>query len=133
MKDEINIDKYQDHYSEEKLFDKIVKYAKSAGIKVVYAVLLLFYTLKKPNLPAKVRGTIIGSLGYFIFPIDLISDLIPLAGYTDDMALLIAALGITAFYIDDEVKKKAKLKLKDLFGNYDDDELREVDEKIEEN
>lgn len=131
MKDEINIDKYQDHYSEEKLFDKIVKYAKLAGIKVVYAVLLLFYTLKKPNLPTKVRGTIIGSLGYFIFPIDLISDLIPIAGYTDDMALLIAALGITAFYIDDEVKKKAKSKLKDLFGDYDDDELREVDEKID--
>lgn len=131
MQDKINIKKYKKHYSEEKLFDKIVKYAKSAGIKVVYAVLLLFYALKKPDLPVKVRGTIIGALGYFIFPVDLISDLIPVVGYTDDMALLIAALGITAFYIDDEVKKKAKSKMKDIFGNYNDNELREVDEKIE--
>ena len=133
MQDKINAKKYQDHYSEEKLFGKILKFAKSAGIKVVYAVLLLFYALKKPDLPVKVRGTIIGALGYFIFPVDLISDLIPVVGYTDDMALLIAALGITAFYIDDEVKKKAKAKLKDIFGDYNDDELKEVDEKIEDN
>ena len=133
MQDKIDAKKYKKHYSEEKLFDKILKYAKSAGIKVIYTVLLLFYALKKPDLPVKVRGTIIGALGYFIFPIDVISDLIPIAGYTDDMALLIAALGITAFYIDDEVKKKAKLKLKDIFGDYEDDELKEVDEKIEEN
>lgn len=131
MQDKINIKKYQDHYSEEKLFGKILKFAKSAGIKVVYAVLLLFYALKKPDLPVKVRGTIIGALGYFIFPVDLISDLIPVVGYTDDMALLIAALGITAFYIDDEVKKKAKSKLKDIFGDYNHDELKEVDEKID--
>lgn len=133
MKDEINVKEYQNHYSEEKLFDKIVKYAKAAGIKVVYVVLILFYTLKKPDLPVKVRGTIIGALGYFIFPIDLISDLIPVIGYTDDMALLIAALGITAFYIDDEAKEKARAKLKDIFGDYHDDEIIEVDEKIGKN
>lgn len=133
MKNEIKVKllEYKKYYSEEKFFKKILNYAKAAGIKLVYAALLLFYTLQKPNLPAKIKGTIIGALGYFIFPLDLLSDLVPIVGYTDDITLLIAAIGITAFYIDDEVKKKAKSKLKDLFGDYDEDELIEVDEKIE--
>lgn len=130
MANEIDVKDFQEHYSEKKLFEKIIRYAKLAGIKMVYIVLLLFYALKKPNLPVKVRGTIIGALGYFIFPMDLISDLIPVVGYTDDMALLLAALGITAFYIDDEVKIKANEKLKEIFGDYDDNELKEVNEKM---
>lgn len=130
MHDELNVREYKNHYSEEKLFDKIVKYAKSAGIKVVYVVLLLFYALKKPDLPGRVRATIIGALGYFIFPMDLVSDLVPFAGYGDDLGVLIAALAVAAFYIDDEVKKKAKGKLKDLFGHYDEKELSDIESKI---
>lgn len=131
MDDNMNVKEYGDHYSEDKLFDKILKYAKSAGIKVVYACLLLFYALKKPDLPVKARGTIIGALGYFIFPMDLISDMILGIGYTDDVAVLIGALVVTAFYIDEEVRNKAKAKLRDLFGDYDDNELKEVDDKID--
>lgn len=130
MQDEMNVNEYANNYSEDKLFDKIVKYAKSAGIKVVYACLLLYYALKKPNLPINVRGTIIGALGYFVLPLDLISDFIPAVGYTDDIGVLIGALVVASFYIDEEVKEKAKSKLKDIFGDYNDDELTELDDRI---
>ena len=33
---ELKDEKYHDAYSEEKLFDKILKFAKSAGIKLIY-------------------------------------------------------------------------------------------------
>ncbi|TJX12999.1 DUF1232 domain-containing protein [Tissierella creatinini] len=130
MQDEKKLDKHAAHYSKDNLFKKLLKYGKVAGIKVTYAVLLLFYSLSKPDLPAKVKGTIVGALGYFIFPMDLVSDLVPIAGYADDLGVLLAALGIAAFYIDDDVKKKAKAKLKDLFGDYDEKELRDIESKI---
>lgn len=41
------------HYSEEKFWSKIAKFGKKAGSSVVYAVLLLYYTLQKPNVPKK--------------------------------------------------------------------------------
>ncbi len=131
-KNEIEDEKYAKEYSEEKLFTKILKFAKKAGVKLIYLVLLLFYTLQKSTTPAWVKTVIIGALGYFIFPIDLIPDFIPIAGYTDDYGVLIAALGVTAFYIDAESKEKARKKLHDWFGEYDYDELDEVETKIEE-
>ena len=47
------------------------------------------------------------------------------------MGVLIAALGATAFYIDAESKEKARRKLHDWFGEYDYDELDEVNTKLE--
>ena len=125
-------EKYAEEYSEEKLFTKILKFAKKAGIKIIYLVLLLFYTLQKSTTPMWVKSVIIGALGYFILPIDVIPDFIPMAGYTDDYGVLIGALGATAFYIDAESKEKARKKLHDWFGEYDYDELSEVETKIKE-
>ena len=129
---ENNIDnKYSNEYSEESFFDKIIKAAKKAGINVIYAALVLFYTFKKATTPGWAKTTIIGALGYFISPIDAIPDLTPVIGYSDDLGVLALALVTVAMFIDDEVKIKAKNKLKDWFGDYDEALLREVDEKIE--
>ncbi|PEO50494.1 hypothetical protein CN563_02685 [Bacillus sp. AFS026049] len=48
------------------------KFGKKAGVKVVYVALLLFYTLQKPTTPVWAKTVIVGALGYFILPIDLI-------------------------------------------------------------
>ncbi|AHM57237.1 hypothetical protein EAL2_c19560 [Peptoclostridium acidaminophilum DSM 3953] len=122
--------KYAAAYSDTKLFEKIIKFAKMAGIKVIYVALLLYYALQKPTIPAWAKTMIIGTLGYFIFPVDLIPDFMPIVGYTDDFAALMAALLAVTMYIDEEVKKKAKAKLHDWFGAYDEDELSEVDNNI---
>ena len=41
--------KYEKYYSEEGLKDKITAYAKKAGSKVIYPVLLLFYVYTSKN------------------------------------------------------------------------------------
>jgi uncharacterized membrane protein YkvA (DUF1232 family) len=128
--EELQKNEYSKEYSENSLFEKILQVAKKAGINVIYAGLLLFYTLQKPLTPGWARATIIGALGYFISPIDAIPDLTPIAGYTDDLGALALALAAVSMFIDDDVKSKAREKLKEWFGDYDDSSLEEIDNKI---
>lgn len=120
-----NSEKY---YSEEKFWQKLKKFAVKAGHTAVYTALLLYYTLQKPEVPKKAKMTIIGALGYFILPFDLIPDVAVGVGYTDDLGALTVALLQVAIYIDDDVKAKAKGKLADWFGHNVD--TKEVDQKI---
>ena len=116
------------HYSDDKFWDKLKKFGKKAGASVVYAVLLLYYTLQKPEVPKKAKAVIIGALGYFILPVDLLPDMMLGIGFTDDLGALGVALFQVAMYIDDEIKDKAKTKLADWFGQ--DVDTADIDEKI---
>ncbi|MFS8351640.1 YkvA family protein [Bacillus nitratireducens] len=116
------------HYSDNKFWDKVKKYAKKAGTQAVYTVLLLYYVLQKDTVPMKTKGIIIGALGYFILPLDLIPDFTPVVGYADDLGTLGLALMQVMMYIDQDVKKQAKDKLVDLFS--EDVDTSEVDSKL---
>jgi uncharacterized membrane protein YkvA (DUF1232 family) len=116
------------HFSDEKFWGKLKKFAKKAGSSVVYAVLLLYYTMQKPNVPMKAKAIIISALGYFILPFDLIPDVAVGVGYTDDLGALGVALLQVAMYIDDDIKQKAKDKLKDWFG--DNVDTSDIDAKL---
>lgn len=111
------LEQHGKHYSENKLWNKIKKYSKKIGSTAVYAVLLLFYVMQKEEVPKKNKAIIIGALGYFILPFDFIPDVLAGVGYTDDIGVLLAALWQVSMYIDDDVKNKAKAKLKDWFGD----------------
>jgi uncharacterized membrane protein YkvA (DUF1232 family) len=108
--------KYEKHYSEDDFWGKLKKAAKDAGLKVVYAGLLLYYALQSPKTPMKAKIQIYGALGYLIFPFDMIPDMIPVVGYLDDLGALMLAVGAVAMSIDKEVKHKARIKLVDFFG-----------------
>ncbi|KKI91147.1 hypothetical protein WQ54_16465 [Bacillus sp. SA1-12] len=122
------IQKHEKHYSDEGLWNKIQKFSKKAGSTVIYAVLILYYTLQKPEIPLKVKATIVGGLGYFILPLDLIPDVAMGAGFVDDLAVITAALFQVAMYIDEDIKKQAKDKLTDWFGEGVD--TSEMDNKL---
>lgn len=130
INEEIKNKKYTDAYSETKLFEKIIKIAKASGIKLVYLALLLFYTLQKEAIPIKTKAVIIGALGYFILPGDMIPDFIVGIGHVDDLTVLLGALAVVATYVDEETKAKATSRLKMWFKNYDHEELIEIDQKI---
>lgn len=116
------------YYSDDKFWDKLKKFAKKAGSSVVYAVLLLYYTLQKPEVPKKTKVVIIGALGYFILPVDLMPDMIMGIGFTDDLGALGIALLQVAMYIDDDIKMKARTKLAEWFGPSVD--TSDVDKRI---
>ena len=118
-----DIEKYSPHYEDNAFWEKLQKFARKAGIKVSYAALLLYYVLKSPTTSGKDRAKIIGALGYFILPIDLIPDFIPVAGYTDDLAALVWGVYCVIKSITPEVKAQAAAKLHEWFGDFDESEL----------
>ena len=115
---------YANKFSQKDFVEKISCIAKRAGAKLVYAALLLFYTLQSDKISTKDKAIIVGALGYMISPIDVIPDAIPIAGLTDDLAVLIYVLKKIWVDVDPEVKERAKEKLNKWF---DDDEIKEID------
>lgn len=128
--DKLKEKKYITAFSEVNLIEKIKQFGKKAGIKVIYLVLLLFYTLQKTTTPKFAKSLIIGGLGYFILPADFLPDLIPGIGFTDDLTALISVVVAVAMFIDEGVKAKAKERLHVWFGDYDEEELVSIDNKI---
>lgn len=114
-----NTEKYRKHYNDDDFWDKIMNVAKKAGAKVVYCALLLYYVLKSSSVPTEDKLIIIGALGYFIMPLDLIADFIPIAGYTDDLAALIACYKAVKNNITPEIKQQAQNKYSEWFDNSD--------------
>jgi uncharacterized membrane protein YkvA (DUF1232 family) len=115
---------YANKFSQKDFVDKISRIAKRAGAKLIYAALLLYYTLQSDKISTKDKAIIVGALGYMISPIDVIPDAIPIAGLTDDLAVLIYVLKKVWVDVDPEVKARAKEKLNTWF---DDDEITEID------
>ena len=85
--------------------------------KVVEHALSLYYTAQDPNTPAWAKTVIYGVLGYFILPVDLIPDLIPVVGFSDDLAALVAALATVGIHVTPEIKNRAKKKAAEWFGD----------------
>ena len=88
----LDLQRYEAEYSERGLFDKLSSVAKKAGLKVVYYALILYYALQSPKISVKEKALIIGALGYFILPVDLVPDVIAGAGFLDDAAALLAVI-----------------------------------------
>ena len=115
---------YSNKFSQKDFVDKIARIAKRAGAKLIYAALLLYYTLQSDRISTKDKAIIVGALGYMISPIDVIPDAIPIAGLTDDLAVLLYVLKKIWVDVDPEVKERAKQKLSNWF---DEDEIQERD------
>ena len=113
---DIEVEKYTDEYSEEGLWDKIKDNVASIGIGLIYKALQLYYVAQSPNCPMKVKAGIYGALGYLISPFDFIPDFMPAVGYTDDAVAIGVALILAQMYINDDIKKRAEGKIKDIFG-----------------
>lgn len=55
-------------------------------------VVAAYYCALDRNTPLRVKGILIAALGYFIFPADAIPDIVLGLGFTDDIAVLTAAI-----------------------------------------
>jgi len=58
-----------------------------------------------------VKAALLGALAYFVLPIDLIPDILPVLGYADDAAVLATALRLVASHIRPEHREAARQAL----------------------
>ena len=116
---------YANKFSQSEFVEKISRIAKRAGAKLVYAALILYYTLQSDKVSKADKAIIIGALGYMISPLDVIPDAIPIAGLTDDLAVLLYVLKKVWTGIDPEIVEQARAKLSKWF---DEEEIIEVND-----
>lgn len=107
--------KYTSYFTDGEFWEKLKKIAKKVGLKTTSYALILYYVLKKDEVPMSDKALITGCLGYFIIPIDLIPDLAPVLGYTDDVAGMLFAVKRCMKYVDNEVKENVTNKLVSWF------------------
>ena len=108
-------DGYSEHYSEQGFWAKLADFALSAGREVVYKALCMFFALSDSKTPAWAKSVIVAALGYFISPLDVIPDVMPIIGFTDDLGVLTAALTAVAAHISSTHCQRAEDTLKRWF------------------
>ncbi|MBD5370424.1 MAG: DUF1232 domain-containing protein [Bacteroides sp.] len=106
---------YADQYNPGEFMKKLGKVAKQVGASTVYHVLLLYYALGNKDIPLNKRLLVMAALGYFVLPLDIIPDFL-VAGFADDVSIILFALREIASYITVDVKDKAKATLRKWFG-----------------
>lgn len=104
-----------DSFDDAGFWKKVSKFAATAGREVIEKALWLYFAAQRPDTPLWAKTAIYGALAYFVLPLDAIPDIVPVAGYTDDLGALAAALGSVSMYIDDDVKEQAENRVSAWF------------------
>jgi uncharacterized membrane protein YkvA (DUF1232 family) len=84
-------------------------------------VLALYFCAIDSKTPARAKAIAFAALAYFIMPVDLIPDTIPVAGMLDDASVIALALWTLEPFITDEHRRKARALLAKLRGGKPDD------------
>ena len=112
--------RYSRAYSDENFWKKVLDIVKKGGEHLVFLALQLFYVMKSDDVPVKKKLAIAGALGYLILPTDLIPDFLPVVGYTDDFAAMMAAYGMVKACVSPKIKSQAAQKCHEWFSDFDE-------------
>jgi uncharacterized membrane protein YkvA (DUF1232 family) len=88
---------------------------KRVGRRVPFAedLVAAYFCTLDPATPNRVKLVLLGAIAYFVLPFDGLADFLPLLGFTDDAAVIAAAIAQVAGSITDEHREKARGVLKD--------------------
>ncbi|WP_315926312.1 YkvA family protein [Mesorhizobium sp. SP-1A] len=80
--------------NEGEIREKFWRTAKKAARQIPFMedVVAAYYCALDRNTPLRAKGILLAALGYFILPVDAIPDVIFGIGFTDDIAVLTAAI-----------------------------------------
>lgn len=109
--------RYGSFYSESRFWSKIKRITQRTGAELLRPVLQLFYLLQDGEVSLKRKAYIIGALGYFILPIDVIPDFIAVLGFTDDIAVMTLLLKELKDNLTPEIQERVDRKVKELMHN----------------
>ena len=109
MEFEENRNEYAEKYDEEEFNRKVEK--GGFGRAFLERLYTLFEVLKDPDTPAWVKVGIMAVLAYFVCPIDVIPDVLPVVGYSDDLAVIAAELAAITSYITPSIQDRVRRRL----------------------
>jgi uncharacterized membrane protein YkvA (DUF1232 family) len=87
--------------------------AKRVAARLPFAedLLAAYYCAFDRNTPTQVKAALVGALAYFVLPIDVSPDLLPLIGFADDAAILATAIRMVAANVRPEHHEAARRAL----------------------
>ena len=94
----------------------MLRYATKMGYELSVLALTLYFTLIDHNTPNWARTVIVSALAYLIMPIDAVPDFVPIAGYSDDIGVIGAALAIVATHVTEDHRLQARRTADGWFG-----------------
>jgi uncharacterized membrane protein YkvA (DUF1232 family) len=74
-------------------------------------LLAAYYCAFDPATPVQVKAVLVGALAYFVLPFDVVPDVLPLIGFTDDAAVLLTAVRMVAGHLRPEHRDAARQTL----------------------
>jgi len=90
-----------------------IKLKKAVGkLPFTEDLLAAYYCAFDRQTPRHVQAALLGAIAYFILPFDIIPDMLPVLGFTDDAAVLATAIRLVAAHILPEHREAARAALK---------------------
>jgi uncharacterized membrane protein YkvA (DUF1232 family) len=71
-------------------------------------LLAAYYCALDRATPVKAKGILLGALAYFVLPIDLVPDVVLGLGFTDDLAVLLAAFNVVRTHVTEAHRQRAR-------------------------
>lgn len=62
------------------------------------------------------KATLVAAIAYFVLPVDAIPDVLPVIGFTDDAAVLAAAIKLVASHMRPAHRQAARRKLAEFLS-----------------
>lgn len=84
---------------------------RRGGRAVALPALECLELLLDAHTPVQVRMTMLAALTYLLLPLDLVPDLIPVAGFSDDLVALTALLAACSAHRTEAVQRRARRRL----------------------
>src|SRR4051794_28116621 len=79
-----------------------------AGLPFAEDLLAAYYCAFDRATPLQVKAALLAALAYFVLPFDLIPDVMPVLGFTDDAAVLATAIRMVAGHLRPEHRAAAR-------------------------
>ena len=95
---------------EERIRERLWATVKRAARSIPFMedVVASWYCALDPKTPNRVRVTLLAALAYFVAPIDVVPDLLPLVGFGDDAGVLMAAIAMVRAHITSDHREAAR-------------------------
>lgn len=94
---------------------KLRKYIRH--VPFVQDAVAAYYCAMDGGTPLHVKAVLFGALAYFVLPIDIVPDIIAWVGFTDDAAVLYAAIRTVAPHIRESHHVQARAAIDRLAGD----------------